>query len=355
MPTEVTTIEPVSFRKYCLNLFLRAVIAVLSFRPVVIVCFFAVIGFFFIEAGVDFENYTQYFDLVRSFDFSEVLADRIEPLFGILTICFAHLSSSNFLIYFFFLVLSISLKAPVLSSSRETGAIFALFIAFYLFRYFPLYELTQIRVSLAAGLVMLAVQLHGTRFRWPLFLLACLTHYSVLALLPLAFLVNTVQRHESFYEKREKLIWMSIFACFAIIALMSPAILQHTTPYFTVLQIYDVTGFGDVTVSPFNATILLDIAGILSALVLLRYMSASTRFWVYIQLLGIFSFYSLIEYPLMAFRIRDLFCIFWIFYVRDAIEDHYIVRLHALLFISCCILAYFYFFFVGKSAIFQVF
>lgn len=355
MSTGVTTIETVSFCKHCLNLSLRAVIIILSFRPVIITFIFAFIGFFFIEAGVDFENYTQFFDQVRTYDFFDVFFNRVEPLFGILTFLLVQLFTSNFSIYFLFLVLSVSLKAYIISSSRQTGAIFVLFVGFYLFRYFPLYELTQIRVSLAIGLVMMAFQQHGNRFKWILFLLACLTHYSVLVLLPLMFLVDAAQRCSIKYKMHEGLIWLSILAGFMIIGLMFHATLQYITQYFTVLQVYDLKGFGEETVSFFNATILLDIMGIISALAIQRHMSASTRFWIYIQVLGVFSFYSMIEFPIIAFRIRELFCVFWIFYIRDALEYQGIVRSHALLFILGCIIAYFYFYFLGKSAIFTIF
>jgi len=343
MSTSVTNIEAVSHCQHYLKL---------SLRTVFVIFIFVLIGFFFIEAGVDFDNYTQFFDLVRTYDIFEVFSNRVEPLFGILTFLLVQLFTSNFSIYFFFLVLSVSLKTYIISSSRQTGAIFVLFVGFYLFRYFPLYELTQIRVSLAIGLVMMAFQLHGTRFKWILFLLACLTHYSVLVLLPLMSLVNAAQICSSKYITHERLIWLSILVSFTIIGLMSHTILQYITPYFITLQIYDVMSFGEDTVSPFNAAILLDIVGIISALALQRYMSASTRFWIFIQVLGVVSFYSLIEFPIMAFRIRELFCVFWIFYIRDALEYQGLVRLHAVLFILSCIIAYIYFYFLGKSAIF---
>ena len=354
MSTSVTMSEAADFCKYYLNLGLRTVIAVLGSRAVIIVIFFAFAGFFFVEEGVDYENYARFFDVVRSYDLLDVVSDRIEPLFGILVYYLGQIFTGNFSLYFLLLVLSISLKAGILSSSRQTGAIFVLFVGFYLFRYFPLYELTQIRASLAVGLVMLAFQLHGSRVKWLLFLLAVLTHYSALLLLPLMFLVDAAQTNSSKYQMYEKLIWSFLFASFITIGLMFHAALQYITPYFTSLQIYDAIGFGEETVSPFSATILLDILGILSALALHRHLSPSTRFWLYIQVLGVFSFYALISFPILAFRIRDLFCVFWIFYIRDVFEYQGAVKLHALLFVVSCIIAHSYFYFFGKSAIFQI-
>lgn len=354
MSTSVTISEAVDFCRYYLNLGLRAVIAVLSSRAVLIILFFAVTGFFFIEAGVDYENYTQFFDLVRAYDLPDVVSDRIEPLFGIVIYYLVQIFTSNFSIYFFLLVLSIALKAVIFSSSRQTGALFILFVGFYLFRYFPLYELTQIRVSLAAGLVMLAFQLHGSRVKWLLFLLACLTHYSVLVLLPLMFLVNAAQTSSCNYIKFEKPIWLCLLAGFMTIGFMLQTLLQYITPYFTTLQIYDAAGFGEETVSPFSATIMLDLLGILTALALQRHLSPTARFWIYIQVLGAFSFYALIDFPILAFRIRDLYSVFWIFYIRDALEYQGNVKLHALLFVVSCIIAHSYFYFLGKSAIFQI-
>lgn len=326
----------------------------LGVRAAFVVLLFVIVGIFFIEAGVDFENYAQFFDLVRTYDLHEVLSDRVEPLFGLLVFFLTRLYLSDFFVYFFILLLSLSLKVYVLSSFRQTGVFFALLAGFYLFRYFPLYELTQIRVSLAIGFVMLAFQQHGTWYKWVLFLLGCLTHYSIVVLFPLMFFVDAAQRRSRTYVKYEKLIWLFLFICFAIIGLMSHTLLQYITPYFTVLQIYDVIGFGETAVSPITAAILLDMVAILSALVLLRDMSASTRFWIYIQILGMLSFYALIELPIMAFRIKELFCVFWIFYIRDALEYRGAIRLHGLLFIISCIIAYFYFYFLGKSAIFPI-
>jgi len=346
MSTSVINIEAGSshFRHY-LNL---------SFRTAFVIFIFAFTSLFFIEAGVDFENYRQFFDQVRTYDFIDIFSNRIEPLFGILTFFLVQLFTGDFFIYFFLLVLSISLKAYIMSSSRQTGVIFTLLVGFYLFRYFPLYELTQIRVSLAIGLVMLAFQLHGSRFKWIFFLLACLTHYSIVVLFPIMFPADAAQRSSTKYITHERLIWLSILVSFTIIGLMFNTILQYITPYLTVLQIYEVESFGEVSVSPFTATILLDIMGIISALVLQRHMSASTRFWIYIQVLGVLSFYSLIELPIMAFRIKELFGVFWIFYIRDALEYRGVVRLHAVLFILSCMIAYFYFYFLGKSAIFPI-
>jgi len=345
MTASVTNIQDVRHCKQYFNIYML---------PIVVMLIFDLMGYCCLESGVDYDNYSNYFDLVSTYDFYDILSNRIEPLFGLLTFIFTSIFASNFLVYICFIVISVFLKVFVLSAFQQNRLNFILLVVFYLFRYFPLYELTQIRVSVAIGLVIFAFKLPGTKFKWIFFLLACLTHYSVLVLLPLLFLVNFARRSGGKYEINEKLIWLSIFVCTAVIGLTSQIILQYITPYFVVLQLYDIKSFGEESVSLFNATILVDIVGIISAYALQRHMSVLTRLWIHIQALGVLCFYLLIDLPIMAFRIRELFCVFWIFYVSDALKQEGIVRFHAISFILSCVISYFYFYFLGKSAIFPI-
>lgn len=328
----------------------------IKIRLSVLVLFFVFIGLNFVEDGVDYQAYSQYFEELRSLDFFSAFVYRLEPVFVVLTLLFNQILPNSFLVYLAFLILSIILKTYIISKTRLAGFLFAILVVFYLFRFFPIHELTQIRVSLAIGLVMMSFQRYDTRFlKWLLFALGCLTHYSTLILLPFVFLVGAAQDGAINYIKHERLIWTLIFITAAILGVISQLLINYLTPYFMVLQIYDSVGFGEQTVSPFNATILLDIFGILTGFALYGKMSASTRSWLYFQTLGLFTFYAMINFPIMAFRVKELFCVFWIFYIRDAMEYKGLVKFHAISFATLCIVMYFYFYFFAKSAIFQIF
>ncbi|MBT1070966.1 EpsG family protein [Pelotalea chapellei] len=322
------------------------------YRTFLIFLLFALVGLFYIESGVDFENYVNYFDVVRTYDYNDLLINRIEPFFGLLTFILVRFFISNFWVYFFLLIISIFLKSYILSRIEQSWFSFSLIICFYLFRYFPLYELTQIRVSIAIGFVMIAFLLSGMRLRCIFFLVACLTHYSILVLLPLLLILYISERFSSEYQSNENLIWMLTIICFSVAGLGAHSVLQYLTPYFSVLQIYDTKSFGEVSVSPFSATILIDIVGIISALAIQQYMTPSTRFWIYAQVLGIICFYSFIDFPIVAYRVKELFSIFWIFYIFKAVQHEGLVRLHAFLFTIICSVSYLYFYFIGASAIF---
>lgn len=324
----------------------------LSISLFVFVFLFACLGSFFIEYGVDYGNYIIYFDQIRNGDFNVVLLNRVEPLFGFIVFLLTMIFTSNYFVYFCLLILSIFFKLLVIFYRSQTFLSSITLSFYYLFRYFPIHELTQIRISIAIGFFLLAISMRTALLGWLLFAIACTVHYSIIPFMPLFVFVVFAQTESLKYLKYEKVIWVFIFFLIVFFGFFLDSILVFLTPYFSVLQIYAVSGFGDSTVSRFNARILLDVVCLLMALPLIRRTSFRMRFWLYVQIVGVLVFYSTIKLPIIAFRLNEIFGVLWIFYFAEALRNKGLVRIHALFFICLFVFAYLYFYFFAKSAIF---
>jgi hypothetical protein len=317
-----------------------------------IVFVFSCIGAYFIESSLDYGNYLKYFGEVRKYGIATVYQSRMEPFFGAIICFFTNLVMSNFAVFMLCLIVSIFIKIYILSLSRLSVPLYVLLLLYYAARFFPVHEMTQIRISLSIGFFMIALQFFRSRFSWIFLLLACLTHYSSLAVVPLFFIIGSAYRQESRYKTNEILIWMLILTPAIFILFKAHNLIGYLTPYFTTLQMYSNITYGENNVNPLSLAMLLDILALVSGLALWRQMLPSTRMWLFVQVLGLIIFYAVIDFPVIAFRLRELYSVLWVFYLRDALEYQGAVKSHAFIFILICTTGYSYLYFMSKISIF---
>lgn len=307
-----------------------------------------------IRHGADFQNYSAYFDVVRSSPIKDLLFARIEPLFVVLAAFLTSLTPSNVLSYWLLLLISLELKFLTIAGraflSRWTA--WAV-ITFYLVRFFPLHELTQIRVSVALAIVLPAFARPRSRLSWPLMIAALLTHYSMIALVPFFLMLKFLEKNPCSYVRHEKAIWAVTLVAGVAVALYAASAIDELSRYFTTLQIYEYEGFG-TDIRLLNAAVLADLFGLLAALVVIGKMRLRTRFWVYVQFVGVTAFFAFHAFPIVAYRLREVVSVLWLFYLLDAFHDRAPVRWHAAAFIVVCIPTWAYAYFLSRSAIFPL-
>jgi hypothetical protein len=307
-----------------------------------------------IRYGVDFQNYSRYFDVVRNASIEDLLLGRIEPLFVVLVAFLTRLTPSDVLTYWLLLLISLELKLLVIAgrASLSRWTTWAV-ICFYLLRFFPLHELTQIRASIALAIALLAFDRVGSRFTWPLMIAALLIHYSMLTLVPFFLMLKFLEKKPGSYVKHEKTIWYVTILAAIVVAIYAAPAIDEFARFFTVLRIYQYEGFG-TDIRLLNAAVLTDLFGLLTAFAVVTRMRLRTRFWVYVQFAGVITFFAFHAFPIVAYRLREVISILWLFYVLDAFQDRAVVRWHAAAFIVVCIPTWAYIFLVGRSAIFPL-
>jgi hypothetical protein len=147
------------------------------------------------HSDADYFNYIDWFDIVApSLTWTELFSK--DPVFQLLGLSLRTSSGSLLFLMLLIALASLTIKIRVLQSSDYHGLIgFALL--FLISRFFIIHEFTQVRAALGISLATLALVqwVEGKMLRGiAIFVLAALTHISVVALLPLVFVSRQVKR-----------------------------------------------------------------------------------------------------------------------------------------------------------------
>ena len=170
----------------------------------------------------DYLSYDEFIDLARSKGSDVLFISRFEPGFSIFTIFLTTFITSNIVIYSWIVVAAMTLKGWAISFYSSNQRIFLLVTIFYLARYFPPHELTQLRAACAIALILVgAIILWEGNWFLGIFIcmLALLFHFSTLAIIPSLFLP---------YSKR----WQVVLTGFLVFMLASSGAIFFTD-YFT--------------------------------------------------------------------------------------------------------------------------
>lgn len=265
----------------------------------------------------DYANYDIFFDYVRSERLYIIFMTRFEPGFSAIAVFFTTLFATNVVVYSSFVVLAMALKGLAMSFYSSNQKIFLVVAVFYLARYFPFHELTQLRVACAIGFLMI-----GSYFSWRgeyikgLFscLLALLFHMASAIIVPACFIKSTKIR-----------TFLFIIFCVFVVAYSGAELLtSYLASYIKVFGGYEYSGFGDNSPNPFSVALLLDWSMIAVALLMWRHLSILMKRVVFFQLIGMALFYALLGFPVMAHRFRELFNVFWVFFVADGLRVKYL-------------------------------
>lgn len=253
------------------------------------------------DAVNDYKNYIDFFN-----DPNQI----VEPSFTFISfIVKEYLNSGFILVFIIYACLGVGTK--LIAIKKLTPLLF-LSLLVYFVNIFLLHELTQIRVGVASGLLLLTIKPLYERSKLKFLLyssLAILFHYSALLILLLWFLPT---------KKVSKLVLYALIPLgFLIYSLKIDLILTIPIDYvkekvtaYKEIQEYGMGGFDEINV--FNLLFLLRC--ILYYCILFKYnrLEAQNKYFpllLTIYAISLFSFPAFAIMPVMAFRIHELFCV----------------------------------------------
>ncbi|MDB5797080.1 MAG: EpsG family protein [Paucimonas sp.] len=261
----------------------------------------------------DFEQYAVFLDTLRAGGLDAVRERRFEPGFTLFSYGLARMIDSNIALVSALAMVCVLAKGWALGRACPGQACFAALGCYYLVRYFPLHEITQIRVSLAIACLLLAQVAVWSSRPW-LALLACATalgfHTSALLVMPFLFFQPV---------SRGKVIAIAILAL-VLTRLQMPAVLSMTGSVLAGVEMYQKQGFGDRPANPVSLALLLDWCMVLFALVRWNSLSVFARKSVLLPLLGMAFYYGAMPWPVVAHRMFEMFSVFWVFFLADLLQ-----------------------------------
>lgn len=288
----------------------------------------------------DYSQYEYFFDLVRSEGLDVLIYSRFEHGFSIFAFVLTTLFTINVVVYSLIVVAAMLLKGWAISAYSSSKNIFLVVTIFYLVRYFPLHELTQIR-----GACGISLTLAGAIFLWKecffrgilLCALAVTFHMSTMAIIPMFFLVKLT--------KRKRIIFIATVV-FILIYTYTEKFSGYLANSITVFDNYQTAGYGDTRPNPFAVQLLIDWAMIFAAFILWDKLSQLMKRIILLQLIGMMIFYGGFDFPVISHRIRELYSVFWIFFVAHGLQNKG-TKLVTYGFVFVCFVFYGYMFFLS--------
>lgn len=266
----------------------------------------------------DYLNYVDFFDLVRSSDSFFDVKTRFEPGFTALVYFLVEGGLDNSWIYGVIAGLCVAVKVAALRSSELSVRLVLLFLFFYLSRYFILFEMTVLRAAIAfsiAFFVFWRKDVDGFRsneFFW--LVVAVFFHYSAIVFVLIYFLGRLGSRGA---------VFGALFLCF-VGFLVKDVLFLWLQPIFPVFSSYE-----DVDVSKTIVPIpyFLDMFLIIFALFFWAKNTVSMRYSVIGLLIGVAIHFSMLGFPIISGRFRELLSVFVLIYVlRGSFSDSRVVR-----------------------------
>lgn len=290
----------------------------------------------------DYQNYDDFFNFIRDGGYAAMLEVRFEPGFSILSLAIINIFNNNLLVYGSFVFISMSLKGLVVGICSSSRFVFILVAIFYISRYFSLHELTQLRLSIAMGFILLGAVIiwSGRIFAGSIICtLALLFHISVAAILPIIFI---------WQSKRWTTLVIALITFLASFFLVD-FINEFLSGFIEILNDYkdDIDQF-ETKPNPLAIYLLLDWAMIIWSFFYWNKLTEVMRRIIFIEMIGFSIFYGAIDFPAVAIRIRELYSVFWIIFAIQGLNNRN-TAMPVALFLTANIFFYCYLFFLYKE------
>ena len=285
-----------------------------KFKKVNLFIFFVIASAFFVAVlqpfglSLDYANYQYFFQQIRLNFSGELKDNRFEPGFKYVAGIVVKLLTSDILVYGFFAVVSIAIKLIYLRRFTYARNFFYIACIFYMFKFFPLLELTQLRGSIAIAILLVAyyyIQNGKKIYGAGIGILAILFHYSTLMLLPFLFLPKL---------SRKMSIIIAVFI-FSALYLTSQYGIGFASKNLLAFQGYESNGYGENVLKKFSPVYFPEFFILAFSIFHWRYLTDGMRRIVSIELIGFSIFYALIDYQVVAARGREFFSVMWILFV----------------------------------------
>jgi hypothetical protein len=313
----------------------------------------ALVALLFVAQGQDFVSYTDYFAVLRTGSLDDIIEQRFEPIFALVTWPLAQLLSSDAAVVAVLAGMSIFGKWLALRQLSPARTAFLATGALYLARFAPLHEITQIRIALALTWWMLALVGVHRRWFWAALVLMPLSHYSTLLMVPLTLAWRQLQRDPARYARRETILWGSAFGASALLAITLKLLIGPLSAVFAILSVYSNRGFGDEPVHLLNAATLVDVVFLATTFCLPRPTPAQ-RFWLLTVALSLVVFVATEDFPVIAHRLYEMLSAAWIPYVACTAANRGWRGLHAKCFVAVCVPLYLYLYAFGSVPLLQL-
>jgi hypothetical protein len=243
-----------------------------------------------------------YFSYLRFYEktyFGE--SSRFEPGFQFITNVFkAFMGPDSFTFYLFFIAfVSLVPKFLILKNSRN----YILMMAIYVMLIMPLHEMTQIRISVACGVMFWALHISIdsnrsllNRLMWVL--LGVSFHYSSIILAPFILLPN-------WFNKRS-LVW--IIAVPLLLALAISSSMTMLVKLIPIIGFYleQVTLGEELVINPYSSRNLIFLTLVAIGLFNLEHISDRMLPWFYVSVAGLALWYSFMWLPVFAHRFLEI-------------------------------------------------
>lgn len=290
-------------------------------------------GYQFLGTSRDYDNYLIFFDQIHHHRLSDILDYRFEPGFELISYLLATLLQSGAAIYTIISGICIAIKVLGVSQLKNFWLVIPAFLVFYLSRYFTLFEMTVLRVALAASIAFFVFLLReGDKIRLQDLLLlgiAVSMHYSAIFFVFIYF----------FQPKTRVGIIFSSVCIFFWILFTKNIVIDITKDLLFVFSTYK--NFTEATFFP--KPMILDIIFLCFMLFFWHHADLQMRTAIFGVLLSFVLHFSLLEFSLIAGRFRDLLSLFFVVYVvRSFHQEIMIVRLGSTIFLILSGLAHIY-------------
>lgn len=272
----------------------------------------------------DYRYYLWFFRLARASDSVADIDSRFEVGFRFLIYCLGLLGLGNVLIYTVICSFCVLLKGFAFRAAEVTWCAASVFLYFYLTRYFILFEMTVLRASIAFSIAFFVYfRKRDTKFHWHEFLLLAAAvgfHYSAIVFLVVYFMGRLNARGVVAFG-----VLVFLLGFFGKIVVFTW--LRSVLP---VLQSYPAWKIPSTIVPiPF----MFDIAMVIVALYFWKRSDVPMKYSIIGIVLSVAIHFSMVGYPTIAGRFRELLSMFILVYiVRATLSEDRTLRLLAISF-----------------------
>lgn len=293
----------------------------------------------------DWLNYESFFESLRDEGLSLISSNRFEPGFTILSYLFVSVFPSNLSVFAGIAAIAFFMKCWVLNQFSINRAVFFLLAIFYLIRFAPLHEFTQLRVAFSISWILVAFVL-VVKKNITGSLIACAAglafHLSAAVAIPFVVIIYFDDRLRLFTLKKMLFISATVFLTTLLTIKFSINYLQDN---LAVIAMYQEAGFGDEAPNLLSPALLLDWGMIFIALFMWNKLPLIMRYVIFVEIVGMAIFYASIDFQVIAFRIREFFAVFWVFFIAQGLEQKYFIRDIIICFLVVNMVLYSYYFF----------
>ncbi len=289
----------------------------------------------------DYPEYDAFLSLLRESGLDLLTFTRFEP--GFVAACYALTLaiSSNLAVYAAMAAASLAAKMAMVRALAPDRIALGVAALFYATRYLALHELTQLRIALALGLLLLAFVLRREG-RVLGSAVACgasmLFHFSAVFLIP--FVLLRVGR-------RRELLAVAV-AEFLLLGFLVPLAVGYFAGYIEVLSMYEGQTM-EVSRNVLALPVVLDTVMVLLSLAVWAELTEPMRRVVMLQVAGLVFYYGAVDFPAFGHRVREAFSMFWVVYVAQGMGVRPPVRSLVLAFVAACVVLYGYLFFLRSD------